>query len=80
MSKRNKIRADQRLVELDLAESRARAQALIMAGCVFNGEHRIAKPGAQLSTDTALELRGGRDHPWASRGGLKLVHGLTAFG
>ncbi len=51
-----------------------------MAGCVFNGEHRVAKPGDQLSTDTALELRGGRDHPWASRGGLKLVHGLTAFG
>jgi len=74
-----KIRADQLLVSRGLAESRTRAQALIMAGAVFSGERKIAKAGDMLAEDAALEVRG-KDHPWVSRGGLKLDHGLTHFG
>lgn len=73
-----KMRVDQMLVERGLAESRARAQALVMAGVVFAGETKIAKPGQQIGEDAVLEVRG-RDHPWVSRGGLKLVHALDAF-
>ncbi|GGC35653.1 TlyA family rRNA (cytidine-2'-O)-methyltransferase [Novosphingobium marinum] len=70
---------DQMLVERGLAESRTRAQALVMAGLVFSGETKIAKPGHSLASDAAIEVRG-RDHPWVSRGGLKLAHALEAFG
>lgn len=75
----NKQRADQLLVERGLAESRARAQALILAGLVFSGERKIEKAGQALAADAALEVRG-RDHPWVSRGGIKLAHGLDHFG
>ena len=74
-----KRRADQLLVERGLAESRARAQALILAGSVFEGERRIAKAGDQLAADAALRVKG-RDHPWVSRGGVKLAHALDHFG
>jgi len=74
-----KRRADILLVERGLVESRARAQAAIMAGLVFSGERRIEKAGTTLDVDAALTLRG-PDHPWVSRGGLKLVHGLDRFG
>ena len=74
-----KLRADQMLVSRALAESRTRAQALIMAGAVFSGERKIAKAGDMLAEDAALEVRG-KDHPWVSRGGLKLDHGLAHFG
>ena len=72
-------RADQLLVARGLADSRSRAQALIMAGAVFSGEKKIAKAGELLAEDAALEVRG-KDHPWVSRGGVKLDHGLTFFG
>ena len=71
-------RADQLLVERGLAESRTRAQALILAGKVFSGERRVAKSGDLLAGDTKLEVRG-QDHPWVSRGGLKLDHALRQF-
>lgn len=74
-----KRRVDQLLVERGLAESRARAQALVMAGLVFAGETRIDKPGQQVAGDAALEVRG-RDHPWVSRGGIKLAHAIAHFG
>ena len=74
-----KLRADQLLVARGLAESRTRAQALIMAGAVFSGERKLAKAGEMLGEDAALEVRG-KDHPWVSRGGIKLDHGLTHFG
>jgi 23S rRNA (cytidine1920-2'-O)/16S rRNA (cytidine1409-2'-O)-methyltransferase len=74
-----KIRADQLLVDRGLAESRSRAQALILAGLAFAGERKIAKAGEQLLADAAVEVRG-RDHPWVSRGGIKLDHALDAFG
>ena len=73
-----KIRADALLVERELVDSRTRAQALIMAGLVFSGEQRIAKAGQTLPADAPLELRG-QDHPWVSRGGLKLVQALDHF-
>jgi len=62
-----------------LAESRTKAQALIMAGAVFSGERKLAKAGEMLPEDAPLEVRG-KDHPWVSRGGIKLDHGLTHFG
>lgn len=74
-----RIRADQRIVELGLAESRTRAQALILAGAAFVGDRRIVKPGEQLAGDATVTLRT-RDHPWVSRGGIKLAHGLDHFG
>ena len=74
-----KRRVDQLLVERGLAESRARAQALVMAGLVFAGETKIDKPGHSLAIDTALDVRG-RDHPWVSRGGIKLAHAIEHFG
>jgi len=74
-----KLRADQLLVTRGLAESRTRAQALIMAGVVFSGEKKIAKPGDTLAEDAPLEVRG-KDHPWVSRGGIKLDHALSHFG
>ncbi len=49
-----------------------------MAGVVFSGERKLEKPGHQLAPDVALEVRG-QDHPWVSRGGLKLAHGLEHF-
>ena len=61
-----------------LAESRTRAQALIMAGAVFCGEKKLAKPGDMLAEDAPLEVRG-KVHPWVSRGGIKLDHGLNHF-
>jgi 23S rRNA (cytidine1920-2'-O)/16S rRNA (cytidine1409-2'-O)-methyltransferase len=74
-----KQRLDVALVERGLAESRARAQALVMAGKVFSGEKRLDKPGAAVAADAALEVRGA-DHPWVSRGGVKLAHALDRFG
>jgi 23S rRNA (cytidine1920-2'-O)/16S rRNA (cytidine1409-2'-O)-methyltransferase len=74
-----KMRADQLLVDRSLAESRTRAQALILAGLVFSADRRIDKPGQSLPEDAAIEVRG-RDHPWVSRGGVKLAHGLDHFG
>ena len=76
---KNKIRVDQLLVERGLAESRARAQALILAGLVFTGETKIAKAGQTLALDASLDVRG-RDHPWVSRGGIKLAHAIAHFG
>lgn len=74
-----KVRVDLLLVERGLAESRARAQALIMAGHVLWGDRRIDKPGQAVPPDAPLHVKG-RDHPWVSRGGIKLAHGLDHFG
>lgn len=70
------------LVERGEAESRTRAQALIMAGLVFAGPPgklaRIAKSGQQVPDNWAIEVRG-RDHPWVGRGGVKLAHAIAHF-
>lgn len=70
-------RLDQLLVERGLAESRTKAQALILAGRVFTGERRLDKPGASVDPALALSVRGGPDH--VSRGAEKLIAGLDAF-
>ncbi len=66
-------------MERGLAESRARAAALILAGLVYQGERRIEKAGETVAPDAPLAVHG-RDHPWVSRGGIKLAHGLDYFG
>jgi 23S rRNA (cytidine1920-2'-O)/16S rRNA (cytidine1409-2'-O)-methyltransferase len=74
-----KTRADQLLVDRGLAESRAKAQALILAGLVFSGERKVEKAGQALAQNAPLEVRG-KQHPWVSRGGVKLAHALEHFG
>ncbi|MEA3262872.1 MAG: TlyA family RNA methyltransferase [Pseudomonadota bacterium] len=78
-AKMPKVRVDQLLVDRGLVESRSRAQALVLAGLVFSGETKLAKPGHTLPADAPLEVRG-RDHPWVSRGGIKLAHAIEHFG
>lgn len=73
-----KRRLDQMLVDRGLVESRTRAQALVMAGLVFSGETKLSKAGQQLAEDAPLDVRG-RDHPWVSRGGIKLAHAIEHF-
>jgi len=74
-----KQRADQLLVDRGLAESRTRAQALILAGLAFIGDRKIDKAGQQVAADAEISVKG-RDHPWVSRGGIKLDHALTHLG
>ncbi len=50
-----------------------------MAGAVFSGEKKVLKAGDLLAEEAPLEVRG-KDHPWVSRGGVKLAHGLDQFG
>jgi len=73
-----KVRADQLLVTKGLAPSRAKAQALILAGKVYVAQNRVDKAGAMLADDAAIEVRG-EDHPYVSRGGVKLAGALDAF-
>jgi len=72
-----KRRADVLLHERGLAESRAKAQALILAGSVVAGDHRVDKPGQLL--DEKVELRLKEQLKYVSRGGLKLEHALDRF-
>ena len=74
-----KKRADFLLVEQGLAENTAKAQALIMAGVVLTGTRRIDKAGEMLKSETILRVKG-KEFPWVSRGGLKLVKGLDESG
>ncbi len=74
-----KRRADQLLLDRGLVESRARGQALILAGKVFTGDRRVQKAGDPMAEDAPLEVRG-QEHPWVSRGGMKLDHALRHFG
>ena len=71
-------RADKRVVDLGLAESRTRAQALILAGQVVVGDHVVDKPGALVPVDAEIRLKG-EPLPYVSRGGLKLQHALDHF-
>ena len=73
-----KIRLDQLLVARRLADSPAKAQALIMLGVVYTGERKLTSAGEKVPEDLAIDVRG-REHPWVSRGGMKLAHGLTHF-
>lgn len=73
-----KARVDLLLVERGLAPSRARAQALVLAGRVYTADRRIEKPGDTLPDDAMLAVRGD-DNPYVSRGGVKLRGALDAF-
>jgi 23S rRNA (cytidine1920-2'-O)/16S rRNA (cytidine1409-2'-O)-methyltransferase len=72
-----KQRADLLLVELGLAESRSKAQAMIMAGEVFADERRVEKAGERLRRDAVLRVK--ERPPYVSRGGQKLAHALSSF-
>ena len=74
-----KQRVDQILADRGLADSRAKAQAYIMAGLVSVAGKKIDKPGLRIACDATIELKG-KDHPWVSRGGIKLDHALRHFG
>ena len=74
----NKMRLDVLLVERGLQESRQRAQAVIMSGSVFVGGQRLDKPGAAVSGDAEVEIRGNA-LPYVSRGGLKLEKAMASF-
>jgi 23S rRNA (cytidine1920-2'-O)/16S rRNA (cytidine1409-2'-O)-methyltransferase len=74
-----KVRLDQLLVRRGLVESRERAQALILAGQVDLDGRAAAKAGTMVSEHAAVRVIG-PDHPWASRGGVKLAHALDTFG
>jgi len=73
-----RARLDHLLVQRGLAESRVKAQALILAGQVDVDGHGAAKAGTMVPVDADIRVIG-PDHPWASRGGLKLVHALDTF-
>jgi 23S rRNA (cytidine1920-2'-O)/16S rRNA (cytidine1409-2'-O)-methyltransferase len=73
-----KERVDKLLVDRGLVETRAKAQALILAGLVYSDTKRIAKAGDQIQIDAPLALKG-QDHPWVSRGGMKLAKGIEHF-
>lgn len=77
-SRPEKIRLDAALVERGLAQTRAAAQRLVMAGLVFSGDRRLDKAGYAIATDTPIEVRG-QPHPYVSRGGLKLEKALDHF-
>jgi 23S rRNA (cytidine1920-2'-O)/16S rRNA (cytidine1409-2'-O)-methyltransferase len=76
---RKKCRLDQLLVDRGLCESRSKASALILAGNVVVGDNRRDKPGAQISTDAIIRLKQ-PEHPYVSRGGVKLAGALDDFG
>ena len=76
---KQKQRLDVLLVEQGLCESRTKAQAVIMAGEVFVDGQKVDKPGTAVSTESAVEVRGGVC-PYVSRGGLKLEKALRDFG
>ena len=76
--KPRKQRLDVLIVDRGLAESRARAQALILAGQVIVGDQRVDKPGAQVPEDAEVRLKG-EVLPYVSRGGLKLKAAIDHF-
>ncbi|ADK85291.1 hemolysin A [Desulfarculus baarsii DSM 2075] len=75
----SRTRLDQRLVELGLAPSRAKAQALIMAGLARIDGQTARKPGQSVEPEAAVSVDG-PEHPYVSRGGLKLAGALDHFG
>ena len=73
-------RLDLRLLEQSLARSRAHAQALILNQQVLVDEQVIDKPGRPVKPSSLIRIRGEPDHPYVSRGGVKLAHALDTFG
>jgi 23S rRNA (cytidine1920-2'-O)/16S rRNA (cytidine1409-2'-O)-methyltransferase len=77
-NKPGKVRLDKLLVERGLCESRARAQAVVLAGEVVVGDHAVNKPGTLVDADASLRIKG-ESNPYVSRGGLKLRAALDSF-
>jgi 23S rRNA (cytidine1920-2'-O)/16S rRNA (cytidine1409-2'-O)-methyltransferase len=77
MAAAGKERIDKLLVDRGMVESRERAQRLVMAGLVFAEGARVEKPGSRVSVEAAVEVRG-EEHPYVSRGGVKLAAALEA--
>jgi 23S rRNA (cytidine1920-2'-O)/16S rRNA (cytidine1409-2'-O)-methyltransferase len=75
----SRFRLDQALVDRGLAETRSKAQALVLAGQVFSGERRLEKAGQTIAPDLPIEVRAPAV-PYVSRGGVKLAHALDHFG
>lgn len=75
---KNKLRLDVLLVARGLADSRTKAQSLIMAGLVYHGEQKLDKAGAEFADDFEVTVRG-KEHPWVSRGGMKLAKAIEQF-
>jgi 23S rRNA (cytidine1920-2'-O)/16S rRNA (cytidine1409-2'-O)-methyltransferase len=73
-----KERIDLLLVARGLASTRAKAQALVLAGSVFADEVRVDKAGSLVAEDAVVTVRGA-EHPYVSRGGVKLAGALDAF-
>lgn len=73
-----KMRLDQRIFDMGLAESREKAKALVMAGIVYVNGEKQTKPGTAVAEDAAVEVRGEK-LPFVSRGGLKLQKALDVF-
>jgi len=73
------VRIDRLLVDRELVPSRQKAQALLMAGCVLVDDIPVTKPGKLVRPDALVRIRG-EDHPYVSRGGVKLAHALKEFG
>ena len=78
MKTKNTKRLDILLVEKGLAPSRARAQSYILAGIVYSGGQKLEKAGTLLDATADIEVRG-KEHPYVSRGGIKLAAVLDAF-
>ncbi len=74
-----KTRLDLLLVERGLAESRTRAQSLILSGNVYVNGQKADKAGTPVDGSAAIEVKG-KEHPYVGRGGLKLAAALDAFG
>ena len=74
----SKTRVDLRLVTLGLAPTRAKAQALVLAGAVYLGDQRLDKAGTLVDEEAPLTVRGSTN-PYVSRGGLKLAGALATF-
>ncbi len=74
------VRVDVLLVSRGVVEDTKAATALVLAGDVFvRGDHRVASGAFKVAEDAPLRVRTKRDHPWASRGGLKLAHALALW-
>src|SRR5262249_5855164 len=77
-SKTGKERLDKLLVLRGLADTRAKAQSLILAGQVFSGQQRLDKAGHLVPIDIELTVK--EALPFVSRGGMKLIAALDHFG
>ena len=74
-----RMRLDALLVHKGLVESREKARRLILAGQVDVGGHGVPKAGSMIDVEADVRVIG-PDHPWVSRGGVKLAHALEVFG